>query len=141
MDQFKVVVSAVVLNDRDEVLLGRRSLKEEIFPGLWGIPGGKVEAEEDTPDILARTLIREAQEELGITINPKHIIESTLRASSNGGKIYIVFTADHTSGTPKPLEDTEEVRWWKLADLNRNELTPGTFDNISQAIQLKWGGG
>ena len=59
-----VLVSAVALIDPDgRVLLAQRP-EGKSMAGLWEFPGGKVESGE-TPEIA---LIRELQEELGITV-------------------------------------------------------------------------
>jgi 8-oxo-dGTP diphosphatase len=53
---------AVLLNDRDEILLMRRSRLDSFAPGLWGFPGGHVHGDE-TPE---QTVRRELNEEIGV---------------------------------------------------------------------------
>lgn len=36
---FKVNVSVVIFNN-NKILIQKRSSDEDVFPGLWGIPGG-----------------------------------------------------------------------------------------------------
>lgn len=134
IDTFKVIVSAVIINDSSQVLLGKRSDDEEVFPGLWGIPGGKVEASASQKNILEETLVREAKEEMGILIKPIRVLETDCKINENNkGKIYVIYLAELVSGEPKPLEDTTEVKWWDIADLKEEMLTPGTLDNILMA--------
>lgn len=136
MNTFKVIVSAVIFNDRRQVLLGKRSLNEDVFPGLWGIPGGKVEAEAGA-NIIERTLQREVREEMGIDVECGQYLESACRVKGDEGKIYLVFNARHVNGEPQALEDTDEVRWWNIADLHESELTPHTYQNILDAAKLQ----
>ena len=56
------VVAAVIHNPRGEILIARRPLHKH-QGGLWEFPGGKIEDGEEA----AQALIRELQEELGIT--------------------------------------------------------------------------
>ncbi len=129
-DLFKLIVSCVILNDKGQVLLGKRSLSEDVFPGLWGIPGGKIEADQTGKDIVEETLKREAKEEMGIEIEVGEYLESSCRISEDSGKIYLIFSAKHLSGEPQALEDTDEVKWWSVKDLNPEQLTPHTYENI-----------
>jgi 8-oxo-dGTP pyrophosphatase MutT (NUDIX family) len=133
---FKVVVSAVILNDNKQVLLGKRSEEEDVFPGLWGIPGGKVEVEESGMDTIENALKREALEEMGVEIQPKDYLESSCRVVGDSAKLYIIFSAEHIGGTPTALEDTVEVKWADFDSLSPTDLTPHTYENIKQALQL-----
>lgn len=57
------VVAAVITDARGRILLARRGDGRDLA-GLWEFPGGKREPGESTED----TLVRELQEELGITV-------------------------------------------------------------------------
>ncbi len=62
-------VALILLNDRGEILLQKRSSTKEIEPDKWAWHGGHVIAGET--DIEA--IIRETKEELGITLNKNQI--------------------------------------------------------------------
>lgn len=55
------VVAAVLINDKGEMLISERP-QGKALPGVWELPGGKMEPGE-TPEV---SLIRELREELGI---------------------------------------------------------------------------
>lgn len=133
-DTYKIIVSCVIFNDKHQVLMGKRSLKEEVFPGLWGIPGGKVEYDANSTSVLEDNLVREASEEMGIVIQPGRYLCSNF--NNEGTKLYIIFTAKHISGEPEALEDTEEVRWWNVSELDPSQLTPNTYDNFVVASKV-----
>src|SRR5215510_6216009 len=59
-----VFVAAVALIDADGRVLIAQRPENKSMPGLWEFPGGKVEPGERPEE----TIIREAKEELGITI-------------------------------------------------------------------------
>ena len=65
---FHRVVHTWIYNDKNEILLQKRSQKKENHPGCWDIScAGHVHALESSLEALKR----EAKEELGIHINPK----------------------------------------------------------------------
>ena len=65
---FKIAVSAFVVRHQ-KLLIVQRAHHESFLPGSWEVPGGGVEPGET---ITAAT-IREAQEEAGITVEPKQL--------------------------------------------------------------------
>ncbi len=60
-----LVVACALVDQDGRVLLAQRPVGKQLA-GLWKLPGGKVEPGE-TPE---ETLIRELQEEIGITTKP-----------------------------------------------------------------------
>lgn len=95
------------------MLVARRSAPEQ-FAGMWEFPGGKVEQGE----LPEAALHRELHEELGIGVR----LGAELRAGSEAGwplnsrAAMRVWLAEITAGTPRPLEDHDELRWVPLAD-------------------------
>ena len=63
-----LVVSAVLIKN-NKIFFQKRP-KDKIMPGLWELPGGKIENYE-TPE---NTIIRELFEEIGIKVNNKDLI-------------------------------------------------------------------
>lgn len=59
------VVGVVIINDKNEVLLQKRSKFKKFNPNKWGVCGGKVNLGETPID----TGIRETQEEIGVVLN------------------------------------------------------------------------
>lgn len=134
INQFKVIVSAVIM-DNNTVLLAKRSESEDAFPGHWGIPGGTVEIDNAQPDVLKQTLLREVTEEVGnISIELGEIIESTAVVRENDAKLYIIFKAKFVSGQPRPLDGTNEITWASYEQAKKPKLTPGTLENIKHVI-------
>ncbi|RCV49832.1 NUDIX hydrolase [Marinitenerispora sediminis] len=110
-------VNVVVVNDRDEVLLIRRSDN-----GNWAVPGGAIDLGESVPDAA----IRETVEETGITCeitgisgiysDPKHVIFYTSDGEARQ-EFSIVLMARPVSGEPTPSDESREVRWVPKAEL------------------------
>lgn len=65
MNTQKVSVSAVIFNDKNEILLVKRSLDDDFLPGIWEMPGGGINFGEEPEDAV----VREVKEETGLSIN------------------------------------------------------------------------
>jgi 8-oxo-dGTP pyrophosphatase MutT (NUDIX family) len=68
-DYARTNVAGIILNPESEILLAQRSLEKKFKPGIWHLPGGKVEENED----MCEALIRELEEEFQL---PRNIIAS-----------------------------------------------------------------
>lgn len=63
-----------ILDKKGKLLLLKRSLDDEAFPGNWELPGGGVDSGETAED----SLMREIKEECGLSINVlDYLITST----------------------------------------------------------------
>jgi len=65
VDYIGVAVGAMILNDKGEVLLCKRSQNTNNERGCWEVPGGAVEFGETLQDAIKR----EIQEELGVELD------------------------------------------------------------------------
>lgn len=129
-----IIVSAVIFNTQNKVAIGKRSDNDNIFPGLWGIPGGKIEIEPETTNILEKNIIREVLEEMGINISIIGYVNSNFNLS--GKKLYIVFFAKHKSGKLKAKDETVLVGWYSLEECRKLKMTPHTLENIIESYSL-----
>jgi 8-oxo-dGTP pyrophosphatase MutT (NUDIX family) len=60
----------LVLNEREEILLGRRSERSRYEPGRWNLPGGLRDPEEP----LLQTALRETREEFGLQLEASSVV-------------------------------------------------------------------
>lgn len=127
---FQVVVSVIITNKNNQVLLAKRADDEDVYPGLWGIPGGKID--ETDPSIEAG-LSREVMEEVGITISDITLLQNNVKRGETN-KLYMVFTATHAEGIPTAKEEVVDVAWVEPSDIDREVLTPFTYELIHTAI-------
>jgi 8-oxo-dGTP diphosphatase len=102
-----VVGAAIVRSGR--VLAARRSAPRTVAGG-WEFPGGKVEPGES--EVAA--LVRECREELGVEIRA----ETLLGTVAADGFVLRVYRAVLLAGEPLPLQDHDELRWLRAADLD-----------------------
>lgn len=131
----KIVTRAIIL-DQGKVLLGKRMRKDEV--GKWALIGGGPEGEESPEE----TIIREVQEELGVTFIPTFWIEETDN-TYGGGETYKVF---YFYGPLKgklnlKVDEVSEVVFVKEADLEKLDIAFNHKEKLKkffQTIQINY---
>lgn len=125
-------IPVIIVNQNKEILLGKRNDNAPFYPGYWGIPGGILEYGERIKDAAKR----EVKEEIGIKIKiikqSKKIYELLPSKNYPFHTLAIVFYAKIIKGTPKPKDETQEVKWFKPSEIkkiklayNHNEILKG----------------
>ncbi|WP_052390817.1 NUDIX hydrolase [Streptomyces sp. NRRL B-24484] len=110
-----VVGVHLVLADERGVLLGRRR-NTSFAAGLWHLPAGHMERGEP----VTRSMTREAEEELGITIAEDDLeLVHTLHhlgANPDRSRLQLFFRPGRHGGRVRNAEPhkCEELRWWPL---------------------------
>ncbi|WP_051935508.1 NUDIX domain-containing protein [Deinococcus sp. YIM 77859] len=122
------LIAWLVLQDHEgRVLLGRRT-GAAYGAGLWGLPGGHVERGEG----LAEAAAREAEEEVGVRVNPaelRFLGVSRYDLAGVTGTAFL-FLAGRWDGTPQPTPEASEVAWFLPAALPSDVLPwlPGVLE-------------
>jgi len=104
-----VGVAAIVFSG-DRILLGRRAAGAT-YPGLWCIPCGYVEYDEDVRDAI----IREFCEETGLAIEPEGVF--TVLSNWHNPEVHTVgvwFRARAVGGEIRPGDDIDAVDYFPL---------------------------
>lgn len=102
----------LVLLQGNEVLFGRRE-NTGYEDGAYHLPSGHLEAGES----VVAALIREAKEEIGITIQPAAVeFAHVMHNSSSGGRAAFFFTVRAWDGEPENREPEKcsELAWYPL---------------------------
>lgn len=120
------VSAAVIVNDRDELLLVRKTGTTAFMQ-----PGGKPEPNE-TP---AETLSRELREELGLSVDAADLRPLglfTAAAANEPGFVVVadVFEADIGDQLPVIAAEIEELRWVARAEAAQLEVAPLARENF-----------
>jgi ADP-ribose pyrophosphatase YjhB (NUDIX family) len=102
----------VIVTENDRVLLVKRRF--DPFRGLWVIPSGFIEYDED----VTSTGVREALEETGleVEIEALHAVVSCFD-DPRGNTLLVLYRARVAGGTLKAGDDAEDVRFFPLGNL------------------------
>jgi ADP-ribose pyrophosphatase YjhB (NUDIX family) len=104
-------VAVLVLED-ERVLLGRRGRATANRPGLWALPGGYVEFDED----FLSAARREVHEETGLAIEVRAIVNVSMSYLSRDlHALTVVLTAEPVAGTLRPDDGLDAVEWFPRA--------------------------
>lgn len=127
---------ALIVNDKDEVLLLKRTSKTNNEAGFWSKPGGAVELWENVEDAVKR----EIKEELNVDIELTDFLcftESMMKADKQHW-ISFNYSAKVVGGELKNLEPEkhEEIKWFKLDELPE-KMNKYTIESINEYIKLK----
>lgn len=121
----RVGVGVVVRDNKNRILMEKRS-----DCGLWGLPGGKVEAGES----LAQAALREVKEETGLDIEITQLIgvysepeNRIITFEDNGDTIHlvdVVLEAKIISGTMQISHESEALQFFDERSLPENVVPP-----------------
>lgn len=127
-----------VINEKEEILVAKRSKNNKNFPNVWGPSvAGSLEEGESYED----NIIKEAKEEIGISLE-KIILGPKKRESDSHEYFGQYFFTQISSDTKFILQESEvdEVRWVSLEKLkewrikNPEEFLP-TFEGNLKVIE------
>lgn len=145
----EVAITAIIIKS-GKFLIIRRSLSKKRFPGMWTVPGGKLETSDytslpkDTKDywynVLEKTLAREVGEEVGIGIDNVQYLTSLATVHADGApSLVISCIAEYKSGKIKlQIEESDEFAWVSLKEAKKYDLIDGIYDELAMAdMKLK----
>jgi 8-oxo-dGTP diphosphatase len=116
-----VGVPGIIINNQGEILLGKRNEKARFYAGYWGLPGGLPEYGEKMEDAVKREL----KEELGVEVTEVKRAENVYeRLPNKDCKIHGVDIPHYCKikGTPKPKDETLEVKWFNPKQIKKMNL-------------------
>lgn len=132
-----VGVPVIIKNSKGEILLEKRS-KKVFYPNQWGLPGGILMYKEKSEEAAKR----EVKEELGIKIKIMHkksgsTYEFMPTKECPLHAINIVYYAKISSGKPKPLDETAEVKWFNPKSIKNMKLAYNHNNILKQEKEIK----
>jgi len=143
----EVVITAIIVKD-GKYLITRRSPNKKRFPGMWTVPGGKLETadyinlpketKEYWYNVLEKVLRREVNEEVGIDIANIEYVTSLATVHADGApSLVISCKADYEGGEVKLQEgETDQFAWVSVEEAKTYDLIDGIFDEIVMADNL-----
>lgn len=123
------IVGAMIVQHQ-QILLGKRSATRQIYPGIWDIFGGHMEAGE-SPE---QTLQRELHEELGITTTAWKYVETLAEPpQSPYGEIkFYWYLVTGWTGTPTNMqpEEHDHIKWFLLDEALRLDFPHPAYSRL-----------
>lgn len=126
-----LIVHTVIFNNKNEVLITRRSSANDVLSEYWDIPGGTLEDGEN-PQIGAT---REAKEETNLDVHEPCLFfqKSNVDAGKNKQFVTLVFLAKYSSGEVKlNPEEHDEFKWINISDISSYK----TVDYLADALNF-----
>jgi len=130
----------------DRALLVRRGT--EPLRGEWSIPGGLLESGET----LAAGVVRELQEETGLTVRVVELIEALDRIFTDPAAVpgapdttpakpryhYVIldYLCEKIAGEPRASGDVTDVAWAREAELPNYSLSPHTLRVVRKGFAM-----
>jgi ADP-ribose pyrophosphatase YjhB (NUDIX family) len=106
------VAAAILLEENGRVLLVRRV--NEPFRGMWTLPAGFVDSDEDP----AHAAERECLEETGLTVHASGVLDVIAgREHPRGADFVIVYRGEVLSGTLQAADDADQAKWFDRSEL------------------------
>ena len=133
---FRMVVAAVIHDNQGRFLVAQRHSKDLHQPGVWAIPAGHVEVQSSNLDTLEENLRREVREEICIEIVIEKFLDSHSWVEDDYKKITCVFLCSIASGNPKPLSETESIKWLSVEEITQLQLAPHILRLIQKAAEI-----
>ncbi len=146
----EVAITAIIIKD-GKYLIIRRALSKKRFPGMWTVPGGKLEINDyfylpkDTEyywyNVLERALRREVKEEAEIDIGRIEYLTSLAAIHADGNpSLVISCLADYIAGDIKlNPEESDKFAWVDLEEAKEYELIDGIYDELIMAENQRKG--
>jgi len=144
----EVAITAIIIKD-GKYLITKRSPNKKRFPGMWTVPGGRLEASDyqalpkDTEfywyNVLERVLVREVKEEVGITIKNVEYLTSLATVHKDGSpSIVVSCIADYDGGgVVLQKEEADDYKWVTTEEAKEYPPIDGIFEEFVQIDEWK----
>ncbi len=120
------VACSIVVNEDREVLLVKRG--KDPYKGMWCLPIGFAEADEEVKDAA----LRELKEEAGVEGEIVRLVDvDTVDNYYYGSLAIVTYEVRHAGGTPTPGDDAEETRFFPVL-----ELPPLAWSSNEKALKI-----
>ncbi len=113
MDPFRLAVKAFIINEKNELLIIKRRPNDVHKPGVWDLPGGRLELGEDPFDGLRR----ETKEETNLDIQIEQPLQIHHFTRDDGQRItMIVFRCQLVTNNIALSQEHTDYKWIKISE-------------------------
>ncbi|HVC58587.1 MAG TPA: NUDIX domain-containing protein [Candidatus Acidoferrales bacterium] len=126
MDSFRVAAKAFIINQKGEVLLIKRGEDNPHKPGVWEIPGGRLETGESPFDGLKR----EVAEETGLDVQVLNPLKVHHFTRDDGQKITMVVFICKSASDEVRLSKEHVAHIWMDTELAKLKMVPDFHEEI-----------
>lgn len=128
----KIVGTAIIVNDKDEILIGQRP-EGKALPGLWEFPGGKQEEDET----IEQCIMREIKEELDVCCEVKEFLLEVSKEYEHGDFKLLVYKAKIKDVENLKALVHQDLKWVTAKDMVNFEFPPADIE-IIEFLQNKF---
>ena len=126
-------VGAMLIDNGGRILLGLRSSSKTVWPDHWDTIGGHVE----TGESLEQALVREVQEEIGVTPLAFELIATVREREPEryGDMLHHIYAVTQWSGgEPQNVSDEHsELRWFDVGEMSRlTNIVDGDYPQLAR---------
>ena len=142
------VVATCIVKKDGKYLIAKRSDKEKAFPGLWTVPGGKIETTDYTHlpkttsshwyNVVERSLRREVKEETGLDIGALDFVCDLFFIRPDGVPTMILsYASEYSGGDLTPNDELVEFAWVSLDEAKKYSLIEGIYEELEWVEKRK----
>ena len=139
LGEYHLVVEAIIINDNNKILIGKRAKNKKNYPLYWECNGGSVKSGESSQ----QGILREIYEELGINFkNDDAILYKSIRDDSiKAFKDFWIFKRNIDINSIKFIDkETIEAKWVSIDELEKmkenNEFMPRSILNREEMREI-----
>lgn len=126
------VAGKAVIRKEGRILLIRRSQRSRFDPGLWELPGGKIDSGEN----LVEALEREVREETGLAIRVGRPFTTWHFTKEPFWVTGVTFLCDYVSGDVRLSSEHDDHAWIEAADYAKFPLATSMQGQIASYLEL-----
>jgi mutator protein MutT len=115
----QLCATAIIVNDKKEILFTRRAMDDDFMPGYWDLPGGGTEPGENIED----GLYREIFEECGIEIEVIKEVGASEYLMGDTRRLETVFLCKPLSLNINLSPEHTEFKWLKYTEIGQIEIS------------------
>ena len=124
------VVAALLFDEQGRILACKRP-SQDAWAGWWEFPGGKV----DEGESASQAMTRELEEEIGISVNPSHLVESSTFDYDDRTVRLQIWNCGKIEPDSVSLREHDESRWLSKEELMEVKWLPADLPIISRWIK------